>query len=390
MSTAKVVDPAQADGEARFLASLDGSSGVSNGTAGKENDESFDTESEARLALLNKDMQDQVRVLLRRAAPAQGYANPENYSPASRHMVLRSLADAVEAREASGLTTFKLEELAFPETVAAIETLIGVRWSTIRAGMILADIRKLVRLQTHSMPALVNERQKELAATDRRNIDHRVFPTGDYLRGAQVLAAIARVLEDDNRVRGFTFRRDAGMLALQAKGHLRLRELYNLNVGHLKTRILKNGRRILTVSVTMTKVNGSRSVPIGAPDVIALLDTLRDGSSDTPLWRNSDGSRMSYCGVAYALARTGNLAVGEQAGSNIMRRAAMLDANTAEQRQILLGHGVRSRTAERFYRRNESAEGKTAMERGSQEMAARVAARRSNTPLRRIQPRSKR
>ena len=28
--------------------------------------------------------------------------------------------------------------------------------------------------------------------------------------------------------------------------------------------------------------------------MIALLDTLRDGSSDTPLWRNSDGSRMSY------------------------------------------------------------------------------------------------
>ena len=171
----------------------------------------------------------------------------------------------VEARAASGLTTFKLEELAFPETVAAIETLIGVRWSTIRAGMILADIRKLVRLQTHSMPALVNERQKELAATDRRNIDHRVFPTGDYLRGAQALAAIARVLEDDNRVRGFTFRRDAGMLALQAKGHLRLRELYNLNVGHLKTRILKNGRRILTVSVTMTKVNGRSFSPDRSP-----------------------------------------------------------------------------------------------------------------------------
>jgi hypothetical protein len=120
-----------------------------------------------------------------------------------------------------------------PETVDAIETLIGVRWSTIRAGMILADIRKLVRLQTHSMPALVNERQKELAATDRRNIDHRVFPVGDYLRGARALAAIARVLEDDNRVHGITFRRDAAMLALQAKASLRLSELHNLNVGHL-------------------------------------------------------------------------------------------------------------------------------------------------------------
>ena len=71
MSTAKVVDPAQADGEARFLASLDGSSrGIQWHSGGKRNDESFDTESEARLALLNKDMQDQVR-----RAPAPGRAS---------------------------------------------------------------------------------------------------------------------------------------------------------------------------------------------------------------------------------------------------------------------------------------------------------------------------
>ena len=81
------------------------------------------------------------------------------------------------------------------------------------------------------------------------------------------MRAIARVLEADHRVHGTTFARDAAMLAVQAKAHLRLGELHKLNVGNLKTRVLKDGSRILTIAATMEKVHGTRSVPIRDPIV---------------------------------------------------------------------------------------------------------------------------
>lgn len=292
--------------------------------------ELFDAPSEKLLLRLPHPLAAELRLVLRRTPTLADQMNPQGFAPAARQMLLLSVADICAARTAAGMATNSIADLGTLETIVAIEARLKPsaavpkkgNWGPIKAGMLLADVRKLVIFVHGACNAEIGRQQRKWSAQPKRSINHRVCSPEEYLAGATAIGVVARILQADGRVRGDTLARDAALLAFDACVHARLGELHQLDVKDIRSR-MERGKSFLSVTLRMTKTGRDRIIPINDPRVIALVIPLLDADKNAPLFRE-EGKRLSYGSIGMILERTGTLATGQPASANIIRRSASL------------------------------------------------------------------
>ena len=292
--------------------------------------EPFDMPSEKLLLRLPHSLAAELRLVLRKTPTLTNQMNPQGLAPAARQMLLLSVADICAARVAAGMATNSITDLGTLETIAAIKARLKPSaavpkkgsWGPIKAGMLLADARKLVIFVHGACNAEIGRQQRKWSAQPKRLINHRVCLPAEYLAGATAVGVVARILQADGRVRGDTLARDAALLAFDACVHARLGELHQLDVKDIRSRMV-SGKSLLSVTLRMTKTGRDRIVPISDPRVIELVIPLLDADKNAPLFRE-EGKRLSYGSIAMVLERTSRLATGQPASANIIRRSASL------------------------------------------------------------------
>ena len=303
----------------------------------------FDRRSELLLGKLPLPLMKELRLVLRKTPLRKDQMNPQSMADSSREILLQAVVDCCRARSEAGLETNSIEDLGMSETLAAIDKKIKIDgidggWGSARIAMLLAVIRKLVTFVSGCCNPLINKRQRELASMQKERNDYRVYLPEEYVAGAVAIAAFSKVLSEGGFLHSESLSRDAAILALNAKLHARLGELFRLNVGDVRHRVIAD-KPALSITVRMTKVHRDRIVPIQDERVVELIEMLLKAPEDAPLFRTIEGKRLHYLTVGSVLERTGNLAVGKRGGANIMRRSATkrIDGRRKEAGP-LLGH----------------------------------------------------
>lgn len=293
-----------------------------------------------------------LRTILRQSGVSSTSAKPSGWAGPTQIIALRSVLDARTTCKMAKLPHSTIADLTTPEAVAALEARIGKGWSSQRVTMILANLQRLAILENGACHPFVGERQAFHSAQPRRDISHRVFHPDEYLAGAHGVATMARILQITGRGHARVLLRNATLLALAAVSHLRLSEYQLLDVDDVRRRESRDGDRLLSVSVDMTKTGDSRIIVVRDARVMAMLLDLLNALPGTPLFRNADDSRICTRTVTEILWQMGELAVGEAAGANILRRARLLGKGTAEERSTDLGKSPHSKTPENHYKGN--------------------------------------
>jgi hypothetical protein len=301
------------------------------------------------LAKLPQKLRLQIRAVMRQTARGPGLPHPVGWQDTTREMLLGAILAAVCACLDKGITVDNLSVLATPDAIRAVEARVEQqRWSPVNTSRVLRAIRILYRAIFKVCPPEVGARARHWAKMPRRDIWFRVFPTEDYIRGAYALAAIARISISVGNTWGHTLARDAAMLAFEAEATLRLGEIDRLNAGDIRACKTTDGRIYLEVDVTMRKVHRDRIARIFDKRTIELLAPYLDVSPDSAVFRDINGNRLSYLGIAHALDRTARLTVGQKGGANIMRRAGVFGNVPPEQRRKRLGHGKGSKVTKDY------------------------------------------
>jgi hypothetical protein len=357
------------DGNDAFLASVES-------VEQKDQAVPLDPLSEALLKTLPKTMAGEMATILRLSAKDFCQANPLNYSLASREIALRALVVSSQVCRSAGLTIACLKDLSTTDAVAAIEAQLGVRWRSNTVSMLFAVICRMNSFCYGSCNGLVAERRDLHAGGEKRNLSERVFSPRDYQQGAVALGRIAELFEAATHRRATTMRRGAALLAMASVVHARSSEYARLNVENVNSLYFGPGDECLSVTVKMTKTNNSRIVNIHDPDIIELLEPLRQAPVGTPFFRSDKGSRLPYTEITHLLQQFGMLAVGQPASANIIRKSGTLGHKTLDERASLLGHGEKSRTAEEKYLPDMSDTGKEGVRKSNELARNRVAERR--------------
>jgi hypothetical protein len=336
----------------------------------------LDALSEELLKALPKTMSGQMAKILRLSATERQQASPLDYSLASREIALRALSVSSQVCTSAGLVIECLADLTCPSAIAALEAPLGVRWRSNTISMLFAVICRMNLICYGSCNGLVAERRDLHGAGQTRDLSARVFAPRDYLHGAVALGRVADLLEAGKHRRATTMRRGAALLGMASIVHARSGEYARLSVKDVKPLYFDDGDECLSVTITMTKTNNSRIVNIDDPEVIQLLEPLRQAHADEPFFRSSTGLRLPTTEITHMLQQLGMLVVGQPASANILRKSATIGHKTLEERSVDLGQSDGSLTAEEYYLPDMRSVGKEALAATNEHARRRVAKRR--------------
>jgi len=306
---------------------------------------------EARLGLLPVALELEVRSVLHTVGRNSNTASPADWAEATRLMNVGALAEAACEIAKAGVGIYGVGALVTSAALDALEVLVhNGRWSPINLGRILRAIRLMHRVIHGRCPDVVGSRLTQLAGAARIFKWHRVADTSEYVRGAWMLGAFARVGQVAGWVRGDSLARDAAMLALEAEAALRLGELAALDVGMIKWRTIA-GRPVLEIHVSRgsSKSRVARIARLFDSRSLELLTPLLNATPSTPLFRTESGERLTKAAMWVALARTSRVVIGEAGSCNLLRRAAVRGAPDRETARKRVGHVPGSRITEAFY-----------------------------------------
>lgn len=286
-----------------------------------------------------------------------GGANPEGWASATARMHLNSVTGLVKIAEAAGLGPVdKLERLIAEDTFNRIVECATEVWRAKTLELSLRSLRTLVSVFYGGPgPRFVSRRITQLAKEPRKNKWPLVFPPSIYVQGARKMAEEALTLVDRRPVKAAWLARNAALLALAAALVPRLGELTGLLIGDVR----RVGAVLhVYIDERNSKPRQTQKRSTVWDEVIQVYEIYMSlypnfagpVAPDKPLWPLAHGGgALGYHGIWQLLARTCERISGVRGTTNLLRRGAVMSAQSASASELLLGHGEDSTMSQSVY-----------------------------------------